>query len=62
MQTIINLLHPSVFSNHLLKRKKALIISSKYSAFFSKKKYEDIRKRYSCCEPISLDNNTLNPK
>ena len=22
MQTIINLLHPSVFSNHLLKRKK----------------------------------------
>ena len=24
MQTIINLLHPSVFSNHLLKRKKSL--------------------------------------
>ena len=62
MYTVFNLLHPSVFSNHLLKEKKALIISSKCPAFFSKKKYEDIRKRYSCSEPISLDNNTLNPK
>ena len=56
MQTIINLLHPSVFSNLLLKgKKKPWSFLQNALPSFSKKKYEDIRKRYSCSEPIRLD-------